>query len=235
MARVPRKIDSFNGWITRSDNRLQATNSSTGNAWWKDYGLKSAIANEWHQRTLSWNVLYQKREGRHDKVDNKDVRDAILSMARFAERPLHTIAGSSIAGNEDAFIFNFKIGRAKKKHAEKIEAQIIAEINLAGRGLLDIICRRANTKGRAGKEAGADCVQYAYALFDAGEMKQVDLKKVTPEDIRMKTGSSSRVHFNLDLGMENQGKWMVIYFRWHNTRHPALSGPWTGVQVLVVG
>jgi hypothetical protein len=232
---VPRTINGFNGWITGTAARLIATNTVTTNPYWQDYGLDTGINTEWQSRKTAWLPMFSRHSGRHDSIDNKDIQDFIKSMSTFAEKPLLTIEGSAITGNEDAFIFNFHLGHGTPTTtAEKIMAQVSSELIMGGRGIVNITVRRATDETRPSKPEHSDSVQYAYLILDKPDDIDPSKTLITPDTAGMVKDLSTHAHFHLDLGVENMSKWIAIYFRWYNTKHPELAGPWSVVQFFVI-
>jgi len=75
---------------------------------------------------------------------------------------------------------------------------------------------------RAGICAGADSVQYMYAVGTT--------PPASAEAEGLKAEISTRASFNLDAGSASSGKYLYIYLRWYNTKHPALAGPWSSMK-----
>jgi hypothetical protein len=45
---------------------------------------------------------------------------------------------------------------------------------------------------------------------------------------------STKGAFMLQGGVECEGKRLYIYFRWYNTKHPDIAGPWSQLQTTIV-
>ena len=79
---------------------------------------------------------------------------------------------------------------------------------------------------RAGIFRNADSVQFLYMVgktppasaAEAGLLKEL----------------SSKAIFTLQLGADNSGNNLYIYFRWYNTRHPQLAGPWSSLNWTLI-
>ena len=50
----------------------------------------------------------------------------------------------------------------------------------------------------------------------------------------LKAEISTRASFNLDAGSASSGKYLYIYLRWYNTKHPALVGPWSSMHTTLI-
>jgi hypothetical protein len=44
----------------------------------------------------------------------------------------------------------------------------------------------------------------------------------------------TKAAFEFDAGFTNQGKWLVVYFRWYNTKHPDLAGKWSPMVTIAI-
>jgi hypothetical protein len=96
-----------------------------------------------------------------------------------------------------------------------------------------------DSEGKA-KAEGADSVQMAWMIIEddnAGppppppgggdDFPDADDKRMTREIF-------TKSHFVKHFGSENIKKRVVVFFRWYNTRHPALAGEWTEIMVIVI-
>ncbi len=98
-----------------------------------------------------------------------------------------------------------------------------------GGGRYKIFCRADKEAGRAHKVDGADSVQFAYTISP-----QQPKPMPTPDDGTMTLAISTKAVFIKDFGDGNLGKWMVIYFRWYNTKRPLLAGGWSPMYVVPI-
>jgi len=233
-SRVPETIPEFNTYINDTDDRLQAINPDTTNPYWQDYGLTTQNKTDWNTKRLFWkNILYPKYSNplTSTSVVKEDVRDFMESFRTFANPLLDKIEVSSIAGNAEEAIFNFTIGRAAPtRPTEPIQDTCIASIKGIMRGMTDISCRATEDSKRASIPESADSVLYSFAIVNTPEETIIN-----PDDSRMKKNISTRASFTLDLGAENQGKWVIIYFRWNLVRYPQFAGPWSEMHKLAIG
>jgi len=94
-----------------------------------------------------------------------------------------------------------------------------------GGGIIAIKCY-GTSASRAGIFSDADSVQFMY--------KTGTVAPTSINEEGLKTGISTKGSFNLELNPEHKGKNLYIYFRWYNTRHPNLSGPWSELQITMI-
>jgi hypothetical protein len=162
------------------------------------------------------------------RANLQSLLDNILEYDR-GNRILDRIAASPNVTIDDLKIFNIKKGLLQKSvHSTSvtpINENVTVTMQPLGGGLVLLKCYTVSGQ-YAHIFSDADCVQYAYTTGD------------TPPASVMETGLafglSSRASFNLSLGADQAGKKLFIYFRWYNTRHPELAGPWSALQNTVI-
>lgn len=237
--RIPREILLFNSYIANTNNRQLATNPVTTKKFWEDYGwttiqsaaFKSDCHDEWVNNVYP---LYS-NPVTSTSIVKADTHNFIKNFITFAntEKLLDKIVSCGLANTTDATIWRLKLEKAAPTHhTEKITAQTFAQISTLGRGKFDIHVRAAADASRSSipREAGADSVQYAWAVVDKPGDGITDLNdKLLTRDI------SRKAHFELDAGSINQSKWLVIYFRWYNTSFPAIAGDWSTMILVAIG
>jgi hypothetical protein len=76
-------------------------------------------------------------------------------------------------------------------------------------------------------------------LLDKKPGSKADDGSVIPlpaaNDPMMRQQFSTHAKFIAEFGPESSGKWLVIYFRWYNTKHPNLAGTWSEGHVVAIG
>lgn len=141
---------------------------------------------------------------------------------------LNRIANSPTATFADLDVFNIKDSYLRPKTRSvshtNISDAITATLTPLGGGQVAVKCRSVAT-GKATICEGADVVQYCYVIGTAptapglpGQIKEV----------------SSKASFTLIVDPSNAGKVIYIYFRWYNTKHPNLAGPWSVVTTSYI-
>jgi hypothetical protein len=236
---IPDAIPQFNTWIRNTNTRQLAINPDTTNPFWQDYGWSIAQSNayktDWHDE---WVLnLYPKWSNAllKTKQVNADVETFMKNFSNFVEDELliAKIKASGIASNADAITWNFTLERSEPTvRTEPIATDIVPEVISAGRGKIEVEVRAHADQKRPNipREDGADSVQYAWKVFATkAETANPDL---TPDD--MTKDINTKAAFEFDAGFVNQGKWLVIYFRWYNTKHPELAGDWCSMITMAI-
>jgi hypothetical protein len=233
-SRVPRKISVFNTYIGDTDDRLQDTNPDTSNPYWQDYGLSASEQTDWHDKRVLWSdTLYKDYSNplKSTSVAKKKVRDFIPDFSTFAKKPLDKIVLADISGIDEEDIFNIKLNRARPSHpTEKISDECVLAIRKIKKGMASFSCRTSVDEKRASIPEGADSIQVSYAIVTADDAPIID-----PDDKKMTKVLSFEAIFDLDLGAENQGMWLLIYGRWYLSRYPQFAGDWNDMQRVVIG
>jgi hypothetical protein len=236
---IPREIDKFNTYIINTNARQLATNAVTGNPYWTDYGWVVAQSNayktNWHDQWV--NTVYPKYIDPQTStgIVKQDTHDFIAGFVGFmdTEKLLEKIKASTIVSETDATIWNFVLERAAPSGPPaKIMTEIFADITGRGHGVFDIHVRAASDASRPSipRDAGADSVQFSYGISETAAAAITD-----PNSKLLQRSISPKAHFEFEAGSENQGKWLVIYFRWYNTSYPAIAGDWSTMAVVSIG
>lgn len=230
-ARIPRTFEEFNTYITTTSSYM-ADGTPTTNA--VRLGLLDAEVAQWTALGTEWSPLFvkygDKKNSRTtaikdqmllivDNVVNLDQTQHILD--RIAASPNVTIA--------DMETFNIKKGVLQKTtrtvSTTPINEAVVSGIQLLGGGSVAIKCRTTSGE-RASICEGADCVQYNYMVGTT--------PPTSADDQALKSGLSTKASFNLVLGAASSEKKLYIYFRWNNTKHPELAGPWSALQTTLI-
>jgi len=233
-SRVPKQIPKFNQYINDTDDRLQSNNPDTGNPYWTDYGFTNAEQTDWHNKRLLWrDTLYKDYSDplKSTSVAKKKVRDFIPAFSTFAKKLLDKIVLAAVSDEDEESIFRIKLERAQPSHpTEKIDAECFASIRSIKRGNAKISCRSAEDSKRASIFEGADSIQVSYKVVASEDAPVID-----PDDKTMTKELFFEAQLDLDLGAANQGKWVIIYFRWYLSRYPQFAGDWSPMQRMVIG
>lgn len=228
--RIPRSINDFNSYIINTNAYLLAATPTNASR----LGITVPETTQWTAFVTQWTPLYAKYS---DKKNSRttSVKDQLLSIIKKcvdldkANHILDRIASSTAVTIVDMEVFNIKKGVLQKiartTLVAHIEETVVAGIQPLGGGSVAIKCH-STTGSRPAIYAGADCVQYMYQI-DSGIPTLANASA-------MEKGLSSRASFTLSLGLENSGKNLDIYFRWYNTKHPELAGPWSTHQTTLI-
>jgi len=142
---------------------------------------------------------------------------------------LDRIAASPYATIDDFGIFNINGGLLSKStrsvSTTPISEAVTVTFQVLGGGVVAVKCY-STTGQRAAIYDDADCVQFLYIVGSTAPTE-------ANEDI-LKKDLSTKATFNMVLGSGNAGKNLYIYFRWYNTKHPELAGPWSSLQTTMI-
>ncbi len=231
-SRIPRSAPLFNSYIVNTTNYLLAGTAPNTNA--ARLGILESELTKWSALASKWSdvfLLYSDKK----YTRTTDVKDQMLSIIDdFVKldqtcRILDRIAASPNVTVTDLEVFNIKAGILKKATrtipTARLTDKVVADIQALGGGSFAIKAKSSSGSGTAIIE-GADSVQCVYKIGTT--------PPVSADDDGMKTNLSTKASFSLDLGTENSGKTLYVYFRWFNTKHPELAGPWSTLYVTVI-
>ena len=230
-ARMPRTINEFDKYIRKTTPYLEAGEPKT-NA--ERLGILTTEVAQWKGFLTEWTPLCEK----YNDVTNSRTRAVknnlllIIDKAVNFDQTVHfldRIAASPYGTIDDFGIFNIN-GGLKPKLTRSVSTTAISEpvtvtFQVLGGGTVSIKCY-STTGQRAAIYGDADCVQYLYQVGNTAPTE-------ANED-SMKKDLCTKASFNLVLGSGNAGKNLYIYFRWFNTKHPELAGPWSSLQTTMI-
>ena len=220
-SRIPRGVDEFNPYITNTSAYLTAGTPTNA----ERLGILEEECNKWTGFVTIWTPLYvkysDKKNGRTTAIKDQlhDIIDQCVALDQSC-RILDRIAASPNVTIVDMETFRIKKG-ALQKTTRSVSTTPITETPIVavqplGGGSLAIKCH--NSTSRASILVGADSVQFVYSVG------------VTPPTSAEQDGLSkelsTKASFTLALGASTSAKFLYIYFRWYNTKHPELASPW---------
>ena len=230
-ARMPRTINEFDKYIRKTTPYLEAGEPKT-NA--ERLGIQTTEVAQWKGFLTEWTPLSEKY---NDETNSrtKSVRNNLLQIIDKAvnfDQTVHfldRIAASPNSTIDDFGIFNIN-GGLPPKLTRSVATTAISEavtvtFQVLGGGIVAVKCY-STTGQRASIYGDADCVQYLYQVGTTAPTEA--------NDDSMKKDLSTKASFNLSLGSGNAGKYLYIYFRWYNTKHPELAGPWSSLQTTMI-
>lgn len=228
-SRIPRGIGDFNSYITNTSAYLNAGTPTNA----ERLGILQTEATQWTAINSDWGPLFAKYS---DKKNTRTVavKDQLyLLIEKCVDlnqscRLLDRIAASPNVTVTDLELFDIKRGTlqsARSKPTTPITESVSAILQPLGGGSMNVKCYYPSGQ-RAGIFEEADSVQYVYAVGN------------TPPESADATGLTKEIStkgiFTLSLGSINSGKMLYIYFRWYNTKYPALAGPWSNPQTILI-
>jgi hypothetical protein len=230
-ARMPRAINEFDKYIRKTAPYLEAGDPKT-NA--ERLGIQTTEVTTWKGLLTEWIPFYEK----YIDVTNSRTRAVknnlllIIDKAVNFDQTVHfldRIAASPNSTIDDLGIFNINKGLILKSTRSvpttAISEPVTVTFQALGGGTIATKCY-STTGQRASIYGDADCVQY---LYQVGTTAPTEANEDT-----MKKDLSTKATFNLALGSGNAGKYLYIYFRWFNTKHPELAGPWSSLQTTMI-
>ncbi|MDP4270144.1 MAG: hypothetical protein Q8909_08450 [Bacteroidota bacterium] len=230
-SRIPRGIDAFSPYIGTTATYLTAGTPET-NA--ERLGVLPKEVAQWTSFSVEWIPLYtlycDKLNGRTTAVTNRlyDIIDRCITFDQ-TYHILDRIAASPNVTIVDLSTFNIKKGALQKTTRSvattPISEPVLAALQALGGGSFYIKCR-STTSERASILEGADCVQFVYVVGDT--------PPTSAEMAGLSKDISTKACFTLQLGAGSSAKYLYIYFRWYNTKHPELAGPWSSMQMSLI-
>ncbi|MDR3652097.1 MAG: hypothetical protein P4L34_03905 [Paludibacter sp.] len=228
-SRIPRGIDGFNLYIITTCAFLSAGTPTNA----ERLGILTEEAAKWCGFLAEWTPLYakymDKKISRTTAV--KDQLMDIINRCVLLDQTSHIldrIAASPNVTIADMETFNIKKGILQKGTrtvpTTPINESVLAALQSMGGGSFAVKCH--NSTSRASIVDGADSVQYAY-LVGTTPPESVKADGLTKD-------LSTKAAFTLPLGPENSAKYLYIYFRWYNTKHPELAGTWSALQTALI-
>lgn len=229
-SRIPRQIHDFTNYIVSTTAYL--TLGIPSNA--ERLGIAISEQTRWAEFQEVCVPLYKmycdKKISRTTAIKDQ-LLFVIASCVQF-DRTTHfldRIAASPQVTVEDMEVFNIKGGSLRKANHSipvvPINESVLASIQPIGGVSLTVKCYRSTGK-RPGILENANCVQYLYCVGDIPPTS-ADAEKLTKE-------ISTKAMIRLSVGAENSGKNLYIYFRWYNTKHPLIAGPWSSLQTSLI-
>jgi len=228
--RIPRGIDDCSQYLVSTNNYLYLGTPSNA----ERLGILPAEVTQWSNLENRFQPLYRlyidKKNSRTTAV--KDQLLSIIDELTDLDQSCHLldrIAASSNVTIVDMETFNIKKGVLQKTTRTvaitPLTNQVAAAFQPIGGGSVNIKCRNLSSE-RASIDEGADCVQYAFRVGGSAPVS------ADAENLRREV--STRASFVLALGSASSAQNLFIYFRWYNTKHPDLAGPWSIMQTMFI-
>lgn len=230
--RIPRTIDAFATYLITS-NAYMLDGAPVKN--WMRLGWTQAEMTQWTGFVTLWSPLYTKysdKKGSRTTVITEQLHEIIGRCVNLDKtcRVLDRVAASPNVTIPDMETLHIKKGVLQDTTASRkksgITENVVAALQALGGGDFSIKCRTSHDTKHASIAKDADSVQYIYLVGDTAPNSASD-KGLTKE-------ISTKASFILKTGTDNAKKDLFIFFRWYNTKHPELAGPWSALQTMVV-
>jgi hypothetical protein len=229
--RIAREIDGFNPYIINTNTYMLAGTPTN----WSRLGWLQAEMTQWTGFVTQWTPLYAKYS---DKKGSRttaitDQLHLIIKQCIGLDKSNHLL--DRIAASPNVTILDLETFHIKKgvlqdnthtqRHAEVADA-LVVDLQSVGGGDIAVKCRTSHDSKRSSIADGADCVQYAFQIGGTAP--------ASADITGLKVETSSHAAFTLHLGSASSGKTLFIFFRWYNTKHPALASHWNAMQTILV-
>lgn len=226
-SRIPLDYVGFNSYMYNTTTYL--VEGTPTNA--ERLGLSTEMVDQWSSfkdRFEPYFIKYEDKLNQRTTSVINNMKKIILDCRKFDQdsHMLNLIANSNAATLDDFEVFRIKKGQVLSEENSTIPqtpiaASVQAVITPRGGGDMYIQCGN-NVNTRTAIVEKATVVEYRYCIGPE-----------VPECINSKMlefGYSTKASFTLHVGAENSGQSLFIYFRWNNTKHPDLAGPWCQLQ-----
>jgi hypothetical protein len=150
------------------------------------------------------------------------------------------MAGSSDITNEDRNVLNLKLRDKTITRRGKIDDKPIIGLSVIGGGQIKARVRTTTDASRASMHDLADLIEFRYFIANNNPSVPGPVPPPQTGDVPLlsqatNTVISKRAIFEIDLGTDNIGKYLIGFFRWVNTTNAANNGPWTLPQIGLIG
>jgi hypothetical protein len=228
--RIPRKIDLFNQYISNTTpyfNTGTPTNAER-------LGIRPEEVTQWIAIDTRWKPTYSLYSDKKNSRTTSVIEEINLIITDLIDLDhtyhlLDRIAASPNVNITDLETFNIKKGVLEKTTRSKpttpITELVVPALQPLGGGIISMKCRN-HIGNSASIIDGADSVEYNYCVGGT--------RPTSAESVGLKTGLSTKASFTLSLGAESAKEELFIFFRWYNTKHPELAGPWSSVQTTLI-
>ena len=229
--RISRSIDEFGKYIVKTNSYIAAGTPVTNG---ERLGLLQTEVTQWKAFEDKWAplfVLYNDITNSRTRAIRNTLVQIIDDVIEYDQTNhiLDRIAASPNVTIDDLGIFNIYGGVLPKNTrtvpVTPIKEPVTVTFQALGGSAISIKCY-STTGSRAAIYDDADSVQYLYLVGTT--------PPPAPDEDALKIGISTKASFVMNLSTDSAGKFLYIYFRWYNTKHPELAGPWSGLQTNMI-
>jgi len=233
---VPRGIGSFNTFLIKTTAYLLAGTPVN----WSRFGWTAAEIAQWQALLAQWIPLftaYSDKKGQR----TTGIKDQLYAIIRAcvalckSNHLLLSIRATRSVSVTDLETFNLPAIDVDGATPHHVTARTAAATDLVyptlkpmGGGIVRCKCfTEAAKSGRAHKLKGFDLVEFKYVVIAAATATVPAAIPTDPNAATLIEGDSSKASFLLSTGTGNSNKLLCIFFRWTNSKHPELDGPWS--------
>lgn len=239
--RVPETKSEFDSYQRDSTTYLETGTPPRG----EELGLSAAELDDWKDYRDEWLVLYPKYTNKNTRTATitENVNAHMHAFAEFAEPLLNRISGSSAITADDRNALNIKERDKTPTRRGLITDTPIVGFKGVGGGRMKAKLRTDSDSSRASMHPLANLIEVRYLITrenpnkpgptpvpEEGEGTQVPNPGMAPYFF-----ISSKASFEIDLGTDHLGSFVIAFFRWANSSNPANNGPWTLPQIGLIG
>ena len=226
---VPRTYGNFNTFIRNTNSyMLEGTPKNS-----ERLDIPVEMLTTWSGIGKKWIIAYDKYLDKYNlrtQAINDELRAIIDEADTFnvSQHFLARIAISPKATITDLETFGIRNGSGPKQSRSIPQTPIanLVEATLKPIGGGSVMVKCYSKGSRAAILDTADCVQY---LFTVGTTAPT-----SADDAILDKELSTKASFVLPTGVQKVGMMLYIYFRWYNTKHPDLAGPWSTLQSTII-
>lgn len=227
--RIYRSLPLFNDYLNNFTSYLKegtpATNANRLGITEEEVVELDGLRDEWNP---IWEMYADKKISRTASITAR-LYGEIDKMVDFdkSHHFLDRIASSVNVTIEDLEVFNIRSGKmqrvASKSPIKSISDTVMPTLVQLGGGMVSMKCYSVESS-RPSIHSMANCVQFSFKIGGS--------PPVSPMDEAMTHDSSTRSSLNYGFGPENSGKQVFIFFRWFNSVHTTLAGPWSSMFTI---
>lgn len=232
-SRIPRTIDEFNTYIDITNTYLLAGTPTN----WSRLAWTQAEMTQWTTFNTQWKpafLKYSDKKGSRTTAITEQLHLIIKNCVTLdkTNHLLDRIAAAAPGAQTitDLQTFNIKAGSQAKApshtHTAIAEA-VVVSLQAIGGGDVQIKCRTGHDSKHSSIVDGADSVQYLYQIGGTAP--------ANAETAGLIKEHSTKASFTIHLGAASAEKRLYIFFRWYNSKYPALAGPWSGANSTPIG
>ena len=232
---IPRSIKGFNLYIIKTTAYLLAGTPVN----WSRFGWSAAEMADWEGFLTTWEplfTLYSDRKGGYT-TNIKNQLYGIIKACVDLNKSNHLLKSIEATRNvtvTDLETFNLSLANISGNEPHHVTARTAPATELVyptlkpiGGGIIRCKCfTEAAASGRPKKLKGFDMIEYTYKVIAQATDKGLANVPTDPNDTTLTLKYTTKANFLLPTGTNNSGKIVCIFFRWVNSKHPDLNGPW---------
>ena len=233
---VPRSIKGFDSYIRKTTAYLLAGTPVN----WVRFNWSPTEMADWEVFLTTWIPLYtaycdkkaQYTTGIKDQLHG--IITACVALCK-SNHLLKSIEATRTVNITDLQTFNLPIEDVTGEAPHQTTARtapatelVYPILRVMGGGIIKCKCFiEATASGRPKKLDGFDVIQFVYKVVEQATAAMPASIPTDPADTTLINGHSTKANFLLPTGTNNGGKLLCIFFRWTNSKHPSLDGPWS--------